>query len=57
MKDCPQFRLPGKKVLKENELALEIVVVDVGETPIECPKKNKSDITVARKSGIRSSRK
>lgn len=57
LKDCPEFRLPGKKVLKENDLALEVVVVDVGETPIERPKKNKSDTTPARKSGILSSRK
>src|SRR5215210_843168 len=57
LKDCPEFRIPGKKVLKQNDLALEIVVVDVGETPIERPKKNKSDTTVGRKSGTPSSRK
>lgn len=57
LKDSPEFRLPGKKVLKNNDLALEIVVVDVGETPIERPKKNKSDITLARKSGTPSNRR
>ena len=57
LKDHEEFRLPGKKVLKENDLALEIVVVDVGETPVERPKKNKNDITAARKSGTPSSRK
>jgi hypothetical protein len=34
-----QFRLPGKKVLRENDMAIEVVVVDATEQPIERPKK------------------
>ena len=47
-----EFELPGKRfahLLPE----VEIVVVDVAETPIERPKKNKNDIIRERKSGIR----
>lgn len=35
----PEFRLPGRKQLLKSESGLEIVVVDVTETPIERPKK------------------
>lgn len=51
------FTLPGKKQLKTTENQIEIVVIDVTETPIERPKKNKKSFTVARKSNIRLSRK
>lgn len=34
------FTLPGKKKLQESDCQIEIVVVDVTETPIERPKKN-----------------
>ncbi len=34
-----QFRLPGKKVLKEAENVFEIIAVDAAETPCERPKK------------------
>jgi Helix-turn-helix of DDE superfamily endonuclease len=43
------FSLPGKKSLLEPNTALEVVVVDVMETPIERPKKSNVDSTVARK--------
>jgi hypothetical protein len=33
------FGLPGKKRLKTTEHQIEIVVIDVTETPIERPKK------------------
>ena len=46
------FRLPGKKALLNQELDWEVVVVDVTETPIERPKKNKKNFTAARKRGI-----
>jgi hypothetical protein len=46
-----EFRLPGKKELLKSEYELEVVVVDVTETPIERPKKNKRDTIVARKKG------
>jgi hypothetical protein len=44
--------LPGKRfaaVLPE----VEVVVVDVAESPIERPKKNRSDIIRAKRNGIR----
>jgi hypothetical protein len=44
------FRLPGKKVLRENAAPLEIILVDVTESPIERPKKN---IIPAKRSVIR----
>ena len=47
-----EFKLPGKRfaaVLPE----VEVVVVDVAESPIERPKKNRSDIIRAKRNGIR----
>ena len=46
------FRLPGKKALLNQDLEWEVVVVDVTETPVERPKKNKKDFTVAKKRSI-----
>jgi hypothetical protein len=51
----PQFHLPGKKLLEENPPL--IVGVDVTETPVERPKKNKKTITATRKKGTRSKHK
>ena len=34
-----QFRLPGKKVLQENESLIEVVLIDATEQPIERPRK------------------
>lgn len=42
------FHLPGKKVLQEAN-SFEIVIVDVAESPIERPKKNKESIIRVRK--------
>ena len=50
---APQLRLPGKKRLIQEEYPLEAVVIDVSETPIEKPKKNKKAIIAARKKDIR----
>jgi len=36
------FTLPGKKKLQKSDYQLEVVVVDVTETPIERPKKTKA---------------
>lgn len=44
------FKLPGKKQLQQPDYELEVVVVDVSETPIERPQKNKSASTVAKRS-------
>lgn len=49
---APQLRLPGKKRLIQGDCQLETIVIDVSETPIERPKKNKRAIIVARKKDI-----
>jgi len=46
-----KFNLPGKKALLE-ENNIEIVLVDVVESPIERPKKNNADGIPAKRSGI-----
>ena len=43
------FSLPGKKELFKENNNLKTVVIDVTESPIERPKKNKNNFTVARK--------
>lgn len=45
------FSLPGKKELKLAEHQIEVIVVDVTETPIERPKKSKEATTAARRNG------
>ena len=47
-----QFRLPGKKQLYQNAGTWEVLAVDVTESPIERPKKNRELTTAARKSSI-----
>ena len=44
-----KFALPGKKVLLDPDYELEIVLVDVTETPIERPKKNNEIGTRAKR--------
>lgn len=44
------FTLPGKKKLQLSDHEIELIVVDVAETPIERPKKSKHAITAARSS-------
>ena len=48
----PALRLPGKKRLISEDCQHETVVIDVTETPIERPKKNKRAIIAARKKDI-----
>ena len=50
---APQLRLPGKKRLITDDSQLETVVIDVSETPIERPKKNKRAIIAVRKKDTR----
>ena len=45
------FRLPGRKAVAARERAFDIVLIDATETPIERPKKDKGDTTLARRSG------
>jgi Helix-turn-helix of DDE superfamily endonuclease len=46
----PDFALPGKKVLKKNDMQFEVILMDATETPIERPKKSKSTFIQERKS-------
>jgi hypothetical protein len=47
------FRLPGKKALlkMEGEVLGKIIIVDVGESPVERPKKSSGAITAAKRKG------
>ena len=47
-----KFNLPGKKALADAETEWSAVIIDVGESPIERPKKNKNYSIVARKKSI-----
>lgn len=47
------FTLPGKKKLASSNYQLEVVVVDVTESPIERPKKNRKTSTVVKRNSIR----
>lgn len=46
------FTLPGKKKLQQSDYQLEAVVVDVTETPIERPQKNKNSSTAVKRKDI-----
>jgi hypothetical protein len=47
------FKLPGKKVLKKAPANLEIIIVDVTESPIQRPKKGQKEYYSGKKNGIR----
>jgi hypothetical protein len=48
-----QFRLPGRKVLKEGVgVGIEVIVVDLAESPVERPKKSSAGTTVERNDDI-----
>ena len=44
-----KFTLPNRKALVQSDSSIEFVLVDVTESPIERPKKNKRTTTLARK--------
>lgn len=46
------FALPGKKKLQKSDYQVEVVVVDVTETPIERPQKNKNGSIAANRNDI-----
>jgi hypothetical protein len=46
------FQLPGKRILKKPENAIQYIVVDVTESPIQRPKKNKKSIIRGKRSTI-----
>jgi hypothetical protein len=45
-----RFALPGKKALLKSDVQYEVVLVDAAESPVERPKKDRSDTTPARRS-------
>ena len=45
----PRFHLPGKKKLLQAGNNIEVVLIDVTESPVERPKKNSDGIIRARK--------
>ena len=47
------FSLLGRKAPLKSDMEYEVVLVDATESPIERPKKSKSDTIPERKSGIR----
>jgi hypothetical protein len=49
-----KFSLPGKKVLLGADSEIEVVLVDVTESPIERPKKDKGVGTAAKRKSIQS---
>jgi transposase-like protein len=51
------FSLPGKKALLKNDVAFEVVLVDVTESPVERPKRGSENGIPARKSGTQQKRK
>ena len=46
------FRLPGKKALTKSSVRWSVVLVDVGESPIERPKKNSGGISPVKRNDI-----
>jgi hypothetical protein len=46
------FTLPGKKRLTNSDYQLQVVIIDVTESPIERPKKNKKSSTVGKRNSI-----
>ena len=47
-----EFRLPGKRQLQQAQTAIEVIVVDVTETEIERPQKNRNTTIVASRGVI-----
>lgn len=47
-----QFHLPGKKALRPSETAIEVVLVDATEQPIERPEKNSASPTAVKRNDI-----
>jgi len=46
------FRLPGKKALTKSNVKWSVVIIDVGESPIERPKKNNAGIIQEKRKNI-----
>jgi hypothetical protein len=52
-----RFHLPNKKALQSNSMALEIILVDATEQPVERPQKNSGISTAAKRNVIPRKRK
>src|SRR4028119_2108295 len=46
------FTLPGKKYLQESNTAIDVIVIDATDSPIERPKKNKNASLAVKRKGI-----
>jgi hypothetical protein len=46
------FHVPGKRRLREKGAQFAVIIVDVGESPVERPQKNSGNTTAGRKSAI-----
>ena len=46
------FSLPGKKALLKHDTAIDVILMDATESPIQRPKKNRKDTIQARKKDI-----
>jgi hypothetical protein len=46
------FSLPGKKALVKSDIKWSVVLVDVGESPVERPKKNSGATILAKRKSI-----
>jgi len=49
----PDFALPGKKALLKSGMGYEVVLIDVAESPIERPKKNKDNTILEKRKDTR----
>lgn len=47
-----RYHLPGKRTLLDAGNPIEVILVDVSESPVKRPKKNKEDTIQARSGGI-----
>ncbi len=47
-----RFALPGRKALLKSDMQYEVILVDASESPVERPKKDSGDTTLARRNGI-----
>ena len=47
--ESKSFCLPGKKALTKTPVSWSVVLIDVGESPVERPKKNSGGITPAKR--------
>ena len=48
----PDFSLPGRKALLKSDVEYEVVLIDATESPIERPKKDKSNSIQVRRKNI-----